>query len=65
MQTATRFTLSNPWRWQLTYAVQGDVVTLSRTWRGNPVSEVTMPRALARQHYAAQLRAGFVAPEKF
>lgn len=61
----TRFTLMNCWRWRLTYAVTGDTVVLTRTWRGNPVATVTLPLSEARQHYAAQMRAGFAPQERF
>ncbi len=63
----SRYRLTNPHGWVLVYTphLDGRTVLLERYYRGETVRFLTLSLTEARLHYASQLRAGFVAMEKF
>jgi hypothetical protein len=64
----TRHYLRNVYGWTLVYETWSDganwnAVRVVKNWKGEQVDEMFLTRDEARQHYACQLRAGFLAPD--
>ena len=61
----TRYTLSNQSGWLFVYLVRGESVTVTRTFRNDPVGVEHLTVQQARTHYARKLRLGMRPPVKF
>lgn len=64
----TRHVLRNAHGWTLIYETfdngpDWNTVRVIRKWRGEESSELCLTRDQAREHYAAQQRAGFISPK--
>ena len=65
VQRTTRYTLSNQYGWLFVYLIRGESVTVTRTFRNDPVGVEHLTIHQARTHYARKLRLGMRPPVKF